>query len=120
MARAESKRILIIEDEVLLAMSLEDLLTDMGHCVVACIARLEDASRFAVRADIDFAFLDINLGGETSFPAARILRCRKIPFVFATGYGIEGLSDEFRDTPTLQKPYDPRDIERVIEEACAG
>ncbi|KRD64977.1 hypothetical protein ASE60_28895 [Ensifer sp. Root278] len=119
MARAEARRILIVEDEVLVALNLEDLLTGMGHCVVACATRLDKAMQLATQADIDLAFLDINLGGETSFSAAAILRRRNIPFVFATGYGTDGLSDEFRDTPTLQKPYEPRELRRALTEACA-
>jgi len=118
-SKAEARQILIVEDEILLSMHLEDLLTGMGHRVVACVAHLQEALRAATQTNIDFAFLDINLGGDLSFPVAAILRRRNIPFVFATAYGIAGLSDEFRGTPILQKPYDPRELERVIAEACA-
>lgn len=114
-----TRRVLIVEDEFLVAMHLEDLLTEMGHHVVACVAELDKAIQLASQAHIDFAILDINLGGERSFGVAVILRRRKIPFVFATGYGTQGLSDEFRNEPTLQKPYEPKELKRVIAEALA-
>ncbi|WP_246401299.1 response regulator [Rhizobium hidalgonense] len=115
----DPRRILIVEDEFLIAMLLEDLLSRMGHHVVACVARVDEAMKFVDQPDIDFAILDINLGGEKSFPVATLLRRRKIPFIFATGYGTEGLADEFRDELALRKPYDPLDLERAIAQACA-
>ncbi len=119
MATPEGRRILIIEDEFLVAMLLEDLLSEMGHCVVACIARIDNGMKFADHADLDFAILDVNVGGEQSFPVAEILRRRGIPFIFATGYGAGGVTSEFRNELTLQKPYEPRELERAIEQACA-
>jgi DNA-binding response OmpR family regulator len=114
-----TKRILIVEDEVLVAMLLEDLLSDMGHFVVACAPRLDEAMKQARDADLDFAILDINLGGVTSFPVAELLRHRSIPFVFASGYGSAGLTSQFEDALTLQKPYEPRELERAIATAFA-
>lgn len=114
-----TRQVLIVEDEALIAMHLEDLLSDMGHHVVACLARIDEATKYAEQAEIDFAILDINLGGVKSFPVAEVLRRRGIPFVFASGYGSAGLAEEFRDEITLQKPYEPRQLERVIAEACA-
>ncbi|MEO5324011.1 response regulator [Mesorhizobium sp. CC13] len=113
----QTRRILIVEDEFILAMLLEDLLSDMGHQVVASIASLDKAMEFAGRGDVDFAILDINLGGEKSFPVAAILRRRGIPFVFATGYGSAGLTTEYDNEFTLQKPYEPKQLRRAISEA---
>ncbi|WP_234818743.1 response regulator [Sinorhizobium fredii] len=110
---------MIVEDEFLVAMLLEDLLAEMGHCVVACVAHVDEAINVAEQADIDFAILDINLDGVNSFPVAEVLRRRSIPFVFATGYGTEGLAGEFCNELALQKPYEPRDLERAIAVACA-
>ncbi|RWE12923.1 MAG: response regulator [Mesorhizobium sp.] len=112
----EAKRVLIVEDEVLVAMLLESLLSEMGHQVVASIAQVNEATEFADRAEIDFAILDINLGGAKSFSVAEILRRRGIPFVFATGYGSDGLTNDFRNEPTLQKPYEPLELKRAIEQ----
>jgi DNA-binding response OmpR family regulator len=111
-----AKQILIVEDEFLVAMLLEDILAEMGHRVVACAAQVSTAMQFAGETNFDFAILDVNLGGEKSFPVAQILRRRGIPFVFATGYGTDGLTNEFSNVRTLQKPYDPRELRRAIEE----
>ncbi|MQW99023.1 response regulator (plasmid) [Sinorhizobium fredii] len=119
MVRQEARRVLIVEDEFLVAMLLEDLLSEMGHHVVACVARVDEAMKFVDKIDIDFAILDINLDGVKSFPVAEVLRRRGIPFVFATGYGSEGLAAEFRNELALQKPYEPLELQRAIAQACA-
>lgn len=119
MTRQVPRRILILEDESLIAMHLEDLLSEMGHQIIASFNRVAEAAQFSEQADIDFAVLDVNLRETKSFPVAEILRRRGIPFVFATGYGSAGLSAEFCNELTLQKPYEPRELERVIAEACA-
>ncbi|WP_426124274.1 response regulator [Pararhizobium sp. PWRC1-1] len=113
------KRILVVEDEVLLAMQLEDLLIEMGHEVVGPAIRIPEALEFARQAHFDFAVLDINVAGSQSFPIADILSARAIPFVFATGYGAEGFPPEYCDHPTLQKPYEPRELQQAIESALA-
>lgn len=114
MIKLIAKRVLIVEDEVLLAMHLEDLLTALGHEVVGHAARIDMAMKLARESDIDFAILDINVAGSTSFPVAEILGQRGIPFAFATGYGAEGLRDGYRDCPVLRKPYSQEDLERTI------
>ncbi|MEW9614399.1 response regulator [Shinella sp. S4-D37] len=105
-----AKRILIVEDEVLVAMHLEDLLTGMGHQVVGPATRIGQAMELARRSEIDAVVLDVNLAGRKSFPVADILRQRGIPFVFATGYGAEGFVDRYRAQPTLRKRYEPREL----------
>ncbi|TGT91401.1 response regulator [Mesorhizobium sp. M8A.F.Ca.ET.161.01.1.1] len=112
-----AKRVLILEDEPLVAMLLEDLLVEMGHEVIGSVAWIGKAMELAGQVDIDFAILDINLGGAKSFPVAEILRRRGIPFVFATGYGSQGLEGEFENELTLQKPYEPHELKRAIEQA---
>jgi CheY-like chemotaxis protein len=95
-------------------MLVEDMLGDLG-CVIAGIAtsaaEAESAARTAV---IDFALLDVNLDGETSFAAADVLRGRDIPFAFVTGYGEQGVRGDLRDAPVLSKPIDPRHLAGVI------
>lgn len=115
-----SKRVLIVEDEALLAMQLEDLLVDLGHEVVGLATRIGIAIELARESRIDFAILDINVGGTTSFPVADILHQRGIRFVFATGYGVDGLMDGYRDATVLQKPYAREDLERAIARASCG
>lgn len=118
MSETTARRVLIVEDELLVVMYLEDLLTEMGHHVVGSASRMNDAIDMASEAAFDFAVLDLNLAGVTSFPIADILRRRGIPFVFATGYGSAGLVDGYRNEPTLSKPFDSKALERFIEEAC--
>lgn len=120
MTEQTSKRILIVEDEVLLALQLEDMLTALGHKVVGQATRIDVALELARERDIDFAVLDINVAGTKSFPVADTLRQRGIPFAFATGYGAEGLVDGYRDWPTLRKPYGQEDLERTIAEVLRG
>ena len=103
LGKLAAKRVLIVEDDVLIALYLEDLLTALGHEVVGQATRIHMAMELARESDIDFAVLDINVAGTKSFPVADILRQRGIPFAFATGYGAEGLMDGYRDFPTLRK-----------------
>lgn len=119
MRKPSARRILIVEDEFLVAMLLEDLLSEMGHQVAGTFAQVAEAMKFAEHADLDFAILDINLAGATSFPVAEILRRRGIPFLFASGYGSPGLTSAFENELTLQKPYEPAELERAIAEASA-
>lgn len=109
-----AKRVLIVEDEILLAMHLEDMLTDLGHEIAGQATRIDEALELAREIDIDFAILDINVAGMKSFPVADILRQRGIPFAFASGYGAEGFLDGYRDEPALRKPYSYEDLERTI------
>ena len=115
-----AKRVLIVEDDVLLALHLEDLLTALGHEVVGQATRIEMAMELARKSDLDFAVLDINVAGTKSFPVADILRQRGIPFAFATGYGVDGLTDGYRYFPVLQKPYAQEDLERTIAQVLRG
>ncbi len=109
-----AKRVLIVEDDVLLALHLEDMLTALGHEVIGQATRIGMAMELARESDIDFAILDINVAGTKSFPVADLLRQRGIPFAFATGYGAEGLVDGYRDFPVLRKPYAQEDLERTV------
>ncbi|MEC5292841.1 response regulator [Aurantimonas sp. C2-6-R+9] len=115
-----AKRVLIVEDEVLLAMHLEDMLNELGYEVVGPATRIDMAMELACESDIDFAVLDINVAGKKSFPVADILRQRGIPFAFASGYGAEGLMDGYRGFPALRKPYAQEDLERIIARVLRG
>lgn len=107
-------RILIVEDEILIAMLLEDIVTDLGHNSVGPMMRLQSALAAAETEDLDFAILDINLAGQQSFPVADCLIRRGIPFIFASGYGQAGLTNAYVHIPVLQKPYDSAQIDRMI------
>ncbi|MBY0611432.1 MAG: response regulator [Beijerinckiaceae bacterium] len=108
-------RVLVVEDEPIVAMLIEDTLGELG-CIVADIAaRFEDAMRMAASLDFDVAVLDVNLGGQQTYPVAERLSERKIPFAFATGYGASGLSPEFRHVPILAKPFQLSDLAGVLQ-----
>lgn len=112
-------RILIVEDEMLVAMNIEDMLLDLGHEVAGIASRLAPAIALAAEASIDAAMLDVNLAGENSFPVAAVLAEREIPFLFATGYGRSGIEEPFRDRPLLQKPFRAADLSHALA-ALAG
>ncbi|MEO8855701.1 MAG: response regulator [Burkholderiaceae bacterium] len=105
--------ILLAEDEMLLAMMLEDQLIKAGYQVIKG-ARLTKCLELAESAAIDLAILDINLAGEVSFPVALVLRRRSIPFVFSSGYGDAGLPEIWRNEKILQKPYDVRQLTAML------
>ena len=107
-------RILIVEDEMLVAMNIEDMLRELGHEVAAGAARLEAALEAAQDTEIDAALLDVNLAGDDSFPVADLLAERGVPFLFATGYGVHGINERHRGRPVLQKPFRAADLAEAI------
>lgn len=100
------RRVLVVEDESLVAMLLETILEDMG-CVPVGPASNIDEGATLVRdtADLDAALLDVNVAGRQVFPVAEALKARGVPFVFSTGYGEGGLPEEWRGNTTIQKPF---------------
>ena len=100
------RRVLVIEDESLVAMLLETILEDMGCVPIGPAATVDEGLELASDpAPIDAALLDVNVAGRQVFPIAEALKARGVPFVFSTGYGEGGLPDEWRGQPTLQKPF---------------
>jgi CheY-like chemotaxis protein len=114
-----ARRILIVEDEMMIAMMIEDFLQELGWDVVGSAGGTERAIALARATDIDAAILDVNLNGRDTFAVADILRERQIPFVFATGYGADGVTDRFRGVPTLTKPFQRDELERALHLATA-
>jgi CheY-like chemotaxis protein len=110
-----SRRVLVVEDEMLIGMLLEDMLTDLGHQVASVVPRLKDALAAVDRETYDLAILDVHLHGESAFPVAEALIAKGVPFVFATGYGERGLPETYRGRPVLQKPFAKDDLERVLK-----
>src|SRR3954468_4979224 len=95
-APRERPRILLVEDQMLVAMHLEDLLADLGCAVLGPTGTVADALTIVRREPLNGAVLDINLRGERSFPIARELRVRPVPFFFVTGYGSSILPPDLR------------------------
>lgn len=112
-----SFKVLIVEDEALVAMLVEDMLTDAGHAVVAIAHRLDTGLAAVEKGGIDMAVLDVNLNGEKSFPIAAVLASKGIPFVFATGYGVAGIDQDFAHVPALTKPFDEAKLAAALERA---
>jgi two-component sensor histidine kinase len=98
------RRVLLVEDEPLVAMMMEDALQKLGYSVVGPFTRVSDAMTAAAKGHFDAAVLDVNLGGELVFPLAHLLAESKTPFVFVTGYGPERIEESFANVPVLQKP----------------
>ena len=117
--RPASWRVLLIEDESLVAMLLEDALTVVGCRVIAIASRFEDAEQKARSLSFDVAVLDVNLNGKQTLRIAEVLFDRGIPFVFATGYGVGFLPEHLRNVPVLQKPFQQHDLERVLHAALS-
>jgi CheY-like chemotaxis protein len=111
---SSKRRILVVEDEMLIGMLLEDMLTDMGHEVAAVVPRLKDALAAVERESFDLAVLDVHLHGESAFPVADALIAKGVPFIFATGYGERGLPENYRGRPVLQKPFARDDLDRLL------
>ena len=103
-----AKRVLVVEDEMLLALSLEDILGDIGCETVGPAMHLEEALALAESEPLHFAILDINLGGAArSYAVAKRLQERNVPFLFMSGYGDAGVSGDFASIPVLTKPASP-------------
>jgi CheY-like chemotaxis protein len=114
---AHGKRILVVEDELMIRMLLEDMLGELGYTIAAEAARIDEALQAAKNADFDLAILDVNLNGEPISPVADALVARGMPFVFATGYGEQGLPETYRGRPTLKKPFQLDGLKQMLEKA---
>jgi CheY-like chemotaxis protein len=109
--------VLAVEDESLVAMLLEDLLTDLGCTVAGPAATCNDALHLIEQRRIDAAVLDINIIGGNAFAIADRLSELHIPFIFATGYGAAGVHDAHRNRAVLQKPYSFDNLQKALENA---
>ncbi len=118
MGSLAGKRILVVEDEYLLAMTLEDILAEFGAQIVGPATRIEEAIELAETAQINAALLDVNLNGKRSDAVAEILARRQIPFVFATGYGSSSPGHQhLTGAEVLQKPYQPQQMLSALVKA---
>jgi nitrogen-specific signal transduction histidine kinase len=108
-------RVLVVEDESLIGMLAEDLLEQLGCRMVGLVSSLGKALDMAKSAEMDFALLDVDLGGERVYPVALALQARGVPFVFMSGYG--GLDGPWQGRPIIQKPFDLVQLRNEIERA---
>jgi DNA-binding NtrC family response regulator len=114
----KSRSILIVEDEMVLAMMLEDYLIEIGARVVGPATTVKRAMELIEMEAIDVAMLDVNLRGERSEQVGQALKERGIPYVYATGYGTADDVKHF-DAPTVRKPYRLLEIESALVNALA-
>ena len=98
-------RVLVVEDSLLVADMVAEVLRDHGCTVVGPVPRLDQGLAFANREQLDGALLDVNLAGERCFPIAALLAARDVPFAFLTGYGEAAIPPEYRDAARLSKPF---------------
>jgi DNA-binding NtrC family response regulator len=108
------RRILIVEDEMLIALMIEDVVRDSGGEIVGPAATLEKALKFAEEEQFDAAILDVTIRGGKVFPVAEALLARGIPFAFASGYGDWALPEALRDKPRLTKPFTAAALEEQV------
>src|ERR1700681_578570 len=99
------RRVLLVEDEMIVAWLLEDMLADLGCAVVGPAASIDQALAMIDAEAIDVAVLDVNLNGQMSYPVADALAARGVPFAFSTGYDKDRLLERYRAFPALQKPF---------------
>lgn len=105
------RSILIVEDEMLVLLNIEDMLSDHGCTSVSSAASADQAIAFIATQSFDAALVDLNLNGMKSYRVADALAARGVPFVFSTGYSKDSVDEGYRDRPVLGKPYS--DVELV-------
>jgi PAS domain S-box-containing protein len=111
---ANNRRVLLVEDEALVAMMIKECLTEWGHSVLGPINRASEALAAAKEGDFDAAILDINLGDGLAYPVAEILSSRGVPFVFVTGYDADTVDGRFSEVPVLQKPIERQMLQKIF------
>jgi CheY-like chemotaxis protein len=118
------RRVLVVEDEMLVAALLQDMLADLGCVVIGPATSVDEALALIDTQMLDVAVLDVNLGGQMSYPVADALLARQVPFTFSTGYASNRLQEGYRTLPALQKPYHLTELQdalaEVIEQAKPG
>lgn len=110
---------LLVEDQMIVAMQIEDMLRAAGCEVVGPAGTLQAAIALAHEEGLDAAVLDVNLDGEKVYPAAEELQARGIPFIFATGYGESTLPEKWRDQPRLSKPFRREQLEQLLRSVAS-
>ena len=115
-----SLRVLIAEDEFLVALSLEEDLRRHGCEIIGPFSKLGDARQAAEVEELDVALLDVNMNGEMAYPVADALSARGIAFIFLSGYGAMTFPEQYRAAPRVPKPYDPSILIKEIRKLLAA
>jgi DNA-binding response OmpR family regulator len=114
--RRSGVRVFVVEDEPMIRILVTDMLGELGHTIAAEAGHIDQALELAQSTYFDLAILDVNLKGRLITPVAELIRARGRPIIFATGYGSEGVPEEFRDLPALQKPFQLETLAALIDE----
>lgn len=116
----QGRRVLIVEDEMMISMMLEDMVADLGGTVAAVAASPKQALQFLEDQSPDAAILDVNLDGQNSYDVAAVLEQRGTPFLFSTGYGAAALEEPYRSRRVLQKPFRLEDLAEAMADILSG
>jgi CheY-like chemotaxis protein len=109
-----SRRVLIIEDEVMIALSIEEALEEPGFEVAGTATRVDQALEMVESIAFDIAILDVNLALEKSFPVADLLASKGARFIFMTGYGPDGTEGRYDSVPVVFKPFQTADLATAL------
>jgi DNA-binding NtrC family response regulator len=109
----------LVEDEMIVAWLLEDMLAELGCAVVGPASSVNQALAMIDAEAIDVAMLDVNLNGQMSYPIADALTARGVPFVFSTGYHKDRLLERYRTVPALQKPFHLSELTDMLAKLLA-
>jgi len=107
-------RVLVVEDEALIALQLEDMLTELGCAVIGPASRVRQALELLDGEPVEAAVLDLNIAGELVYPVADTLGNRGLPYIFVTGYGTSGLVEPYRSRVVLEKPFARRELLQAL------
>lgn len=116
-SRPPGGSVFLVEDETMIRMMVAEMLVDLGYSIAGEAGDVDEALRLVETLDFDIALLDVNVNGKVVTPVAHAIVARKRPFIFATGYGTQGMPEEFRNRPALQKPFQMETLARMIETA---
>ena len=108
------RRILVVEDEMLVLLNIEDMLADLGCESVSVAATVGQAMALIETQTFDAAMVDVNLSGANSYPVADALSERGVPFVFSTGYSRQSVKEGYRDRPLMGKPYRSAELGEIL------
>jgi CheY-like chemotaxis protein len=115
-----NRKVLVVEDEMMIAMLIEDMLDEFGCRLIGPATSVQRALELIAKEQVEVAVLDLNLDGKDTYSIADALRQKDVPFIFATGYGSAGLRQEYGDRQVLQKPFQARALETALVEALAS
>ena len=108
------RRVLVVEDEMMILMMIEGMLEDLGCSSVMSAATIDQALGLIDSQIFDVAMLDLNLDGHRTYPVADRLAARGVPFLFSTGYSDHGLNEGYGDRPVLKKPFQHEELAEIL------